>query len=279
MTATTAAPAPTSVAPNRTLRGVARSELKRLIRRSYTGIGAILIVFVSLMGASAVFMAGEEIPENAPLMGEPVDLASADGLVAGFSMSSNLIGIIALSLWAVAAATDYTTGWIRLMVQAEPRRWRLLTGKLITLTSLTIAGTLLATLVTVSLAPALASAAGVSTSAWWGSAFTTIVSGWLDLTLSTLAWGVIGFAIATITRSSVAAIAGGIGYILVFEGLLTRMIEADVTDYLPGAILSAIVSGGTSSTTYGTALLLAAAYSTIAVGITAYVFHRRDITS
>ena len=32
------------------------------------------------------------------------------------------------SLWAIGTASDYPTGLIRLLAQAEPRRWRLIVG-------------------------------------------------------------------------------------------------------------------------------------------------------
>ena len=78
-------------------------------------------------------------------MGRVADLESSRGLVAGLSTAASLMGIVVLALWAVAAASDFGTGWIRVMVQAEPRRWALLAGKVVTLTLLTLVGALIAT--------------------------------------------------------------------------------------------------------------------------------------
>jgi len=50
----------------------------------------------------------------------------------------SLIGIVALSLWAAAVASDYSTGWVRFMVAAESRRWRLLFGRLVALSGFTV---------------------------------------------------------------------------------------------------------------------------------------------
>jgi len=118
----------------------------------------------------------------------------------------------------------------------------------------------------------------VVTDAWWTDAPATILSGWANLSLALLAWGVVGFAIATVTRSSVVAIAGGIGYLMVFEGLL-KLLAADATTYLPGSVLSAVASGGTPDLAWGTAVALAAVYVVIGIVVAAITFIRRDITA
>ena len=51
-------------------------------------------------------------------------LESAEGLVAGLSTASSMFGVVTLSFWAIATATDYSTGPIRLLASAQPRRWQ-----------------------------------------------------------------------------------------------------------------------------------------------------------
>ena len=46
-----------------------------------------------------------------------------------------------LALWAIAAASDYDTGLIRVLVQAQPNRLKLLGGKIIALTGFTVLAT------------------------------------------------------------------------------------------------------------------------------------------
>lgn len=261
----------------RTLRGAVVSELKRLNRWTFTGVGAALFAAFSMMATAIVFLAADQV-SGSPMMAEVGDLTSSDGLVAGIAMAANLVGIVALSLWAAASASDYTTGWIRVMVQAEPRRWRLLFGKFAALVGLTLVGTLLATVVSVGSAPLLASATGVSTAAWGAGWLGTVASAWLNLSIAILVWGIIGFAVATVTRSVIVAIAGGIGYLLVFEGLLGLVAES-ATTYLPGTVLGAVVAGGNAALAYGTALALAGVYAAAALAVSVAVFHRRDVVS
>jgi hypothetical protein len=55
--------------------------------------------------------------------------------------------VIVLALWAIAAATDYSTGLIRVVVQAYPKRVRLLAGKIAALASFTVMAATIAYLV------------------------------------------------------------------------------------------------------------------------------------
>lgn len=252
-----------------------RSELRRLLRPGFAGVAALLVALFTVMAATVTFQSEFAGPA---LSRVPLDLASARGIVAPLANVTSLLGIIVLSLWAVATASDFGTGWIRVMVQAEPRRWALLAGKLTALVSLTLGLTFLATLVSVVVAPTMAPAAGVSTDAWLTNPLPTILSGWADLSLAVLVWGVIGMAIAMVTRSSVAAIAGGIGYLIVFEGLLGQL-APDLTTWLPGSVLGVLSAGGSPDMAWGTALTLAVGYVTVALGITAATFIRRDITA
>ena len=267
-------------ARRKTLTGAVLSEATRLNRWTFVGVGAGLTVFFAFIGTLIAFMIGSDLEGAAPApgMGEVIDLESAQGITAGLPMAANLLGVLALSLWAAAAASDYSSGWIRVMVQAEPRRWRLLAGKFFALAGFTVVGTLLATVVAVGAAPALAGASEVSTAAWSEGAIGTIAGGWLNLTVAVLVWGIIGFAVATTTRSVVVAIAGGIGYMMVFEGVL-GLAAKETTTYLPGSILGAVVAGGTPDVSYTIALGLAVAYAVAAAAIAIAVFSRRDITS
>jgi len=253
-----------------------RSEAKRLSRRSFAGVGLGLLIFFSIMTTAVTFFAGNEAGGR---MQSQIDLTSAEGLVAGFMTGADIFGIVALALWAAATASDYSTGWVRVLVQAEPRRWRLYGGKLFALVGYTVVGTAVAAVVSFALAPAFAGMEGISTAAWSAGAVTTALSTWLNVTLSVLAWGVIGVAVATVTRSVAAAIAGGVGYLMVVEGLLGLVLDESLMTYFPGSVLSAVASGGVADLAYGSALLIGLGYAAAAVVIAGLVFARRDITS
>ncbi len=84
----------------RTLIGAIRSETTRLNRPTFAGVGSGLMAFFALFGTLIAFLFGDGLQEATmpPGMGFPITLESARGLVAGLSMSADLIGIVALSL-------------------------------------------------------------------------------------------------------------------------------------------------------------------------------------
>jgi ABC-2 type transport system permease protein len=188
--------------------------------------------------------------------------------------------VVSLSFWAVAAASDYTTGLIRLLVQAQPRRVRLLLGKVAALTAWTALVATVATVVVLMAGPVIAEGSGVSTAAWDtdpSAVAVQVIGSWVNTFLALFVWGVIGLVIAVLSKSSAVAIGVGLGYVLVIEGLL-RAVAPDVADWLPGATLTALAKGGTPAIDYGVALGLGLLYAGIAVALAVLVFRRRDIT-
>lgn len=256
-----------------------RCELVRL-RNPYFIFGGIgLMAALGLMGTTIMFItAGEQTMGPGSEEVTVATIEAADGMFIGVRSAFTMLGIVVLAIWATAVTSDYANGLIRLLVQAEPGRLRLLGGKIAALAVFTCVATL-ATIVVVSAAsPSIASLTGISTSAWYDDLLRTVADGYLNLTLAALLWGVAGLFIGMIVRNTGIAITVGIGYLMVFEGLVGRLLE-DYSKWLPGSSFSAIAAGGTSEMTYGTALLVAAAYAGAMIAAAALVFRRRDITA
>jgi ABC-2 type transport system permease protein len=258
-----------------------RSELTRLFSRNYVlgGIGLMaalgllvtIIVFVTATGGSAM----------APPGGQTVSIATleaSDGIFAGLRLASNMWGIVALVVWAIFAASDYATGLVRLLVQAQPRRLRLLGGKAVALTLFTCLATLITTVVVVVASPAIAGATGVSPDAWTEGIAGTFLSGYLHLTLAALMWGFAGLFVGVLTRSTGISIAVGIGYLLVFEMVFGMLLD-DAAKWLPGSSFATVAAGGTAGMGFGAGLLVALGYVAVAYAVASAVFRRRDITA
>ena len=261
---------------------IVHSELLRLRRRSLlaawfglTASFAIMINFVMFSTAGK----GASLPPGAPGVAFPnaAVLAGPDGLVAGLAAASSMFGVVTLSLWAVAAATDYSSGLIRLLVSAQPHRWRLLIGKVVALTAVTAVATTVAMAVCLLVAAPAAGAAGISPAAWGTHPVSTIASAWLNAFAAQLAWGVLGLVIAVLSRSSTVAIAVGVGYVLVVESVV-KMAIGGSADWLLGSTLNAVASGGTATLAYGSALGLALVYVAAGLVLASAVVTRRDIT-
>jgi ABC-type transport system involved in multi-copper enzyme maturation permease subunit len=205
-------------------------------------------------------------------------LEAKDGMFAGLRTFEGMLGIVALVVWAMSVTHDYSSGLIRLLVQAEPSRWRLLLGKVVALSLFTCAATLLTTVVVVAAAPALAGPAGISTHAWGSDIARTLIDGYVQLTVSVLLWGVFGLFVGVMTRNTGIAIAIGIGYLLLFEGVISMLLK-NAVNWLPGKVFATIASGGTPGMSFGTAVLVAVIYALAALVAAVLVFQHRDITA
>ncbi|MEQ1703467.1 MAG: hypothetical protein ABMA25_25450, partial [Ilumatobacteraceae bacterium] len=82
-----------------------------------------------------------------------------------------------------------------------------------------------------------------------------------------------------ITKSSAIAIAAGVGYFLLGEQLLLNSLWPSTEEWLPASAMSALAEGGNAAISFGTAVLLVAAYAAGAYLIAATSFTRRDITA
>ena len=258
-----------------------RSELIRLRNPSTLLSGIGLMALFGVMATTIVLITATSGTTEGPPHAARVTVAmleAGDGMFAGLQNFVGMLGIVALTVWAIAVTSDYSSGLIRLLVQAEPRRWRLLAGKVVALTGFTCLATLVTTMVVLVVALPVAESVGIRTGAWTTDLLRTALEGYVQLTLSVLLWGVVGLFVGMVTRSTGIAIAIGIGYLLVFEGVLGLLLDS-AAKWLPGSAFSAIASGGTADMTLGTAIVVSAAYAVVALVATALTFWRRDITA
>lgn len=200
-------------------------------------------------------------------------LSEPDGIVAGLGATSTIAGLIALVLWALSVARDLQTGSIRVLLVSQARRGVYLGGKLL---ALAVATTVMSILVVgTGVASAYVAAAGndIATGAWaWSEAGTAV----LDIGLGTLAWGTIGAALAVLTRSSAAAIGGGIGFLLLGENLVGS-VWSTASRWLPGGSIENVFAGGGPDATFAHSALLTAIYIAAAIATSYAVTSRRDI--
>ncbi len=176
-----------------------------------------------------------------------------------------------LSFWAVVTAGDYSSGLIRLLVAAEPRRWRLLAGKVAALAIVTAVATTIAAAVKRACGHARSQRGGhrdgrLGNQLGLGSGLS------VDEPLPRVVCvGVLGLVIAVLTRSAAVAVSIGIGYVLVVESTI-KMAKDVPSDWLLGTTLGAVASGGTAAVAYGTALALALVYVTLGLVLAGVVF-------
>ncbi len=267
------------------MRHVFRSELIRIWRPSflYAGIGlmagfaALISVFI-YTSARTVAGAAPRTPGPGGGFATVAQIAKPGGFLTALGTVSSLAGTVLLALWAIAGASDYSTGLIRILVQAQPNRIKLLAGKMLALTAFTLLATAVTTLIVVLVSHPLARLEGIEVRAWKTDFFAHLFSGYFNFTVAALVWGLIGLMLAVLTRSSALAIGIGIGYLLVVESLI-GIVAPHASPYLPGGTLTALVSGGTVRLAWAPALGLVVVYGVAASTVSLLAFRARDIVS
>jgi len=261
--------------------GIVRSELTRCRRASFRvgwlGVTALFTVLMTVFvfSAPAHGLSGNT-QGPAGVFPTATQLAGSHGMVTTLATASTFLGVVTLSFWAISAASDYTSGLIRVIVQAEPRRMRLLAGKVAALAVWTAAATTVAVAASCLSAIGMATTSGISMSHWWTGIAATIAGAWIDTYLALLVWGVIGLVIAVLTKSSTLAIAGGVAYVLIVESVF-KLVASGLSHWLPGSVLTALASGGSADVTYASAVVLGAAYAAAGLAAATIAFSRRDI--
>jgi hypothetical protein len=280
MTSTTTHPTTPPVASQQNMVNAVRSEWIRIWRPTfrYGAIGtlAVFAATISYFIYSSLPDAGSAETRR-PGATTAADLEQPGGMIYALGPISTIAGVILLSLWALAAASDYDTGMIRVLVQAQPSRLKLLTAKLIALAGFTVIACTVTVLATAIVARPLARGYDVSTAAWRIDAPVELLSGAFNFFVPTLVWGLIGLTIAVLTRSAGVAIGLGIGWLLVVENLIA-ITAPDLTDYLPGGTLGALAGGGSPNLDWSLALGLTVLYGIAATAISLVTFRQRDIT-
>ena len=261
-----------------------RSELIRIRRPAFLFGGIGLMAVFAGMVSIFIFTSAEDAPAAPPQAGQGpgaytvAEIASPGGFLTALPTVSTLAGVILLALWAIAVATDYSTGLIRILAQAHPNRTRLLGGKIAALGVFTLLATTVTTLVVVVFARPLAKLEGIPIEAWKTDFASELGKGFFDFTIAGLVWGLIGLMLAVLTRSSAIAIGIGLGFLLVVEGLIS-IVAPDASSYLPGGTLDTLAAGGNDQLAWGAALGLVVLYGVIAATVSLAVFRTRDIVS
>jgi ABC-type transport system involved in multi-copper enzyme maturation permease subunit len=278
---TTATSTPRSAGtPRRGLINCIRSELVRVTRPRLLLLGMGLAAAFGIMITAVVFGTAEETLSSAGGLSQSfatmTQLEASGGFFGSFELLARLLGLVVLAVWAISVATDYDSGFIRMLVQAEPNRLRLFLGKITALGCFTLLVALVATIATVVTALPAAGGSDISTDQWSSGVVGHALSGYANLTIAALAWGSIGLLIATITKNSGVAIGVGVGWLLLIEPII-GLASKSAANYLPGGTIGALAAGGTDKVSYITALIITLLYAAVAMGVAAKFFLSRDI--
>ena len=211
-------------------------------------------------------------------------LGLASGSVNGFSSVGNFLGIIALCVFAAQTAQEYTYGTLRNLLVRQPGRLKILFGKLISMMLFALVMITIAAIVSIAISYFLAPGAKVNTELWFTSdGYHAIFTTFVNVTISVVAFGIIGMILGLLLRSPISAISLGVLWLLIVENLLIA-VKSSLQNWLPGAQLTAIASGGapsrgTTGIEYSHALLVGGIYVGVGAIIASVLFLRRDVAN
>lgn len=203
-------------------------------------------------------------------------LSQADGLAYLMSRSGAMLGVIVLGTVAIAVAQEYAHGTLRTLLVREPRRVRLLAGKLAANLVFVAAGITVAYVAALATGLIIGPSQGIDTSAWLGSGLGQTLSTGGTLILGALGYGVFGCMLGVVLRSPAPAVIAGIARALPIEGLLSS-VWSSLGTWLPFQQLDAIVTQGSSTISFAHALTLGGVSIAVAGVAAAVLFRRRDV--
>jgi ABC-2 type transport system permease protein len=217
-----------------------------------------------------------------PARGSVADTGHAcasDGFARALGTASTIIGAVLLSVFAFAVASEFSQGTLRNLLVREPRRVRLIAGKLLALASFDAVVVVATSIVALAAAIVSAAAADIDSSAWFSPAgLSENVKAVVLLVAATLGLGILGAFLGLLLRSPTTAIAAGLAYALPVENLLNVAWD-EVAGWLPVQLLNTLADGGNDEASLGRAALLLAVYATAALALATVSFSRRDVSA
>jgi ABC-2 type transport system permease protein len=248
------------------------TKLRRptLLLSTFLGLAFAASLFVILMFSQATANGGLVTLHQ---------LAQPNGLVIGVARASMLLGVVAFGLAASQVASEYSLGTLRQLLVRQPRRAVLLSGKMLGTITFLVLALCFAAVVALIVAVAAAQSRHVPTSAWFtGTGLSDLFRELGDLTLATIGYSILGMALGQFVRSAVFAVIIGFAWLVAVENIITRIVPS-TEQWLPGASITAVASGGVEGVGYAHGMILGVVYVVVAIGAAMTVFLRSDVTA
>jgi ABC-2 type transport system permease protein len=241
-----------------------------LLLSTFLGLAAAASLFVALLFSQASANGGIVTLDQ---------LAQPNGLVIGVARAAMLLGVVAFGIAAAQVASEYSLGTLRQLLVRQPRRAVLLAGKMLGVITFLILALCFAAVIALVVAVVAAHSRGVPTGAWFtGTGLGDLFRELGDLVLAVIGYSVLGMALGQFVRSAVFAVIIGFAWLIAVENIVTRIVPS-TQQWLPGASILAVASGGAEGVSYGHGLALGALYLVAAVAAAMAVFIRSDVTA
>ena len=262
-----------------------RAELLKLRRPAVLyGAAAAMLGFALLATVLTFATATKDTSTGASPVGGAAlastvgQLGQSGGLTRGFTVAAGFIGLLVFVLFTTSMTSEYGLGTIRVLLIRQPRRARLLAGKLLALLAFVAALLFAAELLAGGAAIALALTRDISTADWFtAEGLRHCIGDYANAVLTATVFGTVGITLGVFCRSTPIALGVGLAWLGPLEHII-QLNWAGAARWFPGLVFDAVASGGTTITTYERALVTALAYSVVALAAGALTFVRRDIS-
>jgi ABC-2 type transport system permease protein len=257
-----------------------RAELVKLLQRRVLVITAVTTPVFSVASAVIVVVSADAGVRQVSGRGVTVQsLSNAGGGTDVFTTAVSFAGVFVFVVFIGLFAMEFSRGTFRTMLIYQPRRLRLLAGKLTALLAFSAAVLAAAEIITWVAARLLAPTQDVATGKWVSAdALEQAVSDYGSVLFWVSGYALLGTALAVVVRSVPLALAIGIAWAGPFEHILQDSWTA-AARFFPGLLLEAFVAGGTSEVSADRALVTVAVYLAVAAAIAGTTFARRDVTA
>jgi ABC-type transport system involved in multi-copper enzyme maturation permease subunit len=259
---------------------IIRAELLRLVRRRTVTVIALGAVLFAVVATLTVFASARD--SGVPSRRQGTTLAALAGTGGGteaFAVGASFVGFFVFVTFIALVATEFSGGTIRAVLLREPRRVRVLVGKLVGALLVAAAAVALVEVCSFVISLAVAPSKDIATTDWFSLAsagdalrdYGTVLAG-------VTGWAVLGTMLAVIFRSTPLALAVGFAWAGPFENIT---VDSWSTGYrvFPGQVFASLIQGGTAELGLGRALLTATLYITIAGAVALLLFTRKDVTA
>jgi ABC-2 type transport system permease protein len=258
-----------------------RAEMLKLRRRPVVAAAAAGTLVFAAVTSLVTFLTATNEPRVTGSRGFTAtftSLAGADGGTTSFADGVGFLGVILLATFICAVGFEYARGTFATGLMRQPRRIRLLGGKMTALLAFVAVGLALSEVAAWLFALGLASIRGISTSAWYSWPALAHAASAYGIALFVVgAWACIGMAVAVFTRSVPIALVVAIAWAGPIEHI-TQGAWTGAGRWFPGLLLEGVAAGGNAETSLGRALVMTTTF-VVMLGIAAFVsFQRRDVT-
>jgi ABC-2 type transport system permease protein len=257
-----------------------RAELVKLLRRRVVTVTAAATALFALGSAAIVVLAAEPAGSRPSQRGVTVaSLSDPGGGTDVFATAASFAGTFLFVVFVGAVAIEFSRGTFRTMLLQQPRRIRLLAGKMAALLAFSAAVLAASEALTWVAARLIAPSQGVATGAWVSAdAVGQALADYGSVVFWLAGYALLGMTLAVVVRSVPVALAIGIAWAGPFEHLLQDAWDP-AQRFFPGLLLEAFVAGGTPEVSAAGAFVTVTAYIALAAAVAATVVSRRDVTA